>query len=696
MFDKFSERHIGVSNEKDLKAMLDVIGVKSVDELISQVIPQSIRLRKPLALPAEGMSEYEFAAHIRELADRNQPYRSFIGMGYYPSAVPAVVTRNVFENPAWYTSYTPYQAEISQGRLEALLNFQTAVISLTGMEIGNCSLLDEGTAAAAAMAMMFSLRSRDAVREGRNQLFVDRNIFPQTLDVLLTRSEPFGIELIVDDYDEYEFTGREFGAIVQYPAADGRVRDYSDFTAAAHAKGALVTVAADLLSLALLKAPGEWGADIAVGSAQRLGTPMGFGGPAAGYMTTREAFKRNMPGRIIGVSVDRLGNKALRMALQMREQHIKRERATSNICTASALMASMTGFYCVYNGPEGLRRAAETAHLAAATVARALEAMDYRLASKEFFDTLEVEAEAAVVQSLALEQGINFYYPSEGRVRMSFDAVTTALTTISTGGFSVRNESIAYYQSSAVNWIIVVFMFVSSVNFTLLFLAGTRRWREVLRSDELRVYSGIVFGSSALIALDLVLKTGRSVGSAIEHAAFQVTTLISTTGYCTEDFDRWPQFSRLVLLVVMFAGGCAGSTAGGIKVSRIVLLFKGLKRDLRRILHTREVRPITLDGQRVEEDTISSVSLFFFAYMIILFFSALIVSLDELDFTSAFTASLTCISNVGPGLGLVGPTCNFGFLSPLSKLVLSFTMLLGRLEIMPLLVLFLPSVWRKK
>ena len=277
-----------------------------------------------------------------------------------------------------------------------------------------------------------------------------------------------------------------------------------------------------------------------------------------------------------------------------------------------------------------------------------------------------------------------------------FDAVTTALTTISTGGFSVRNESIAYYQSSAVNWIIVVFMFVSSVNFTLLFLAGTRRWREVLRSDELRVYSGIVFGSSALIALDLVLKTGRSVGSAIEHAAFQVTTLISTTGYCTEDFDLWPQFCRCILVLVMLFGGCAGSTAGGVKVSRIVLLFKGLKRDLRRILHTREVRPITLDGQRVEEDTISSVSLFFFAYMIILFFSALIVSLDELDFTSAFTASLTCISNVGPGLGLVGPTCNFGFLSPLSKLVLSFTMLLGRLDIMPLLVLFLPSVWRKK
>ena len=425
MFDTFSSRHIGVTDEKDLKQMLSTIGVESVDALISQVIPQSIRLKKPLALPAEGMSEYEFAAHIRELADRNRPLRSFIGMGYYPCAVPAAVVRNVFENPAWYTSYTPYQAEISQGRLEALLNFQTAVISLTGMQIGNCSLLDEATAAAEAMLMMFALRSREAVKEGRCQLFVDRNIFPQTLDVLLTRSEPFGIELIVDDYDDYEFTGREFGAIVQYPAADGSVRDYAAFAATAHERGVLVTAVADLLALALLKAPGEWGADIAVGSTQRLGTPMGFGGPSAGYMATREAYKRNMPGRIIGVSVDRLGRRALRMALQMREQHIKRERATSNICTASALMASMACFYCIYNGPEGLRRAAETAHGAACRVAAALEAMDYALAARSFFDTLEVEAEAAVVQSLALESGFNFHYPSEGRVRLSFDEVTT-------------------------------------------------------------------------------------------------------------------------------------------------------------------------------------------------------------------------------------------------------------------------------
>ena len=424
MFDKFVNRHIGCNNADTLKAMLDTIGVGSVDELISQVIPSDIRLNTPLDL-SEAMSEYEFAAHIQELAARNQQFRSFIGMGYYPNACSAAIMRNVFENPAWYTSYTPYQAEISQGRLEALLNYQTAIISLTGMEIANCSLLDEGTAAAEAMAMMFALRSREAIKEGRNLLFVDENIFPQTLDVLLTRSEPFGIELIVDNYADYTFTGKEFGAIVQYPAANGEVRDYADFVAAAHAVGALVTADADLLSLALLASPGEWGADIAVGTTQRLGCPMGFGGPSAGYMATKEAFKRNMPGRIIGVSVDRLGRRALRMALQMREQHIKRERATSNICTASALMASIVGFHCVYNGAEGLHRAALTAHLSALTAAKGIEALGYKLACSNFFDTLEVEAEASVVESVAEEHRINFYYPSEFRVRLSFDEVTS-------------------------------------------------------------------------------------------------------------------------------------------------------------------------------------------------------------------------------------------------------------------------------
>lgn len=425
MFDKFSQRHIGVNSSKDLQEMLAVIGVKSVDELIEQVIPKSIRLKRAIDLPSEGMSEYEFALHISGIAEQNRQFRSFIGMGYYPSVTPAVISRNVFENPAWYTSYTPYQAEISQGRLEALLNFQTAIISLTGMEIGNCSLLDEATAAAEAMSMMYALRSRQAVKEGQNQLFVDSNIFPQTLDVLLTRSEPLGIELIIDDYSQYEFTGKEFGSIVQYPAANGEVRDYSEFTAAAHASGSLVTAIADILSLALLRAPAEWGADIAVGSTQRLGIPMGFGGPSAGYMTTREAYKRSMPGRIIGVSVDRLGNKALRMSLQTREQHIKRERATSNICTASALMASMAGFYCVYNGSEGLMRAAKTAHHAATTVAQALTAMGYVLNTTTFFDTLDVEVETAVVQSIALERGINFFFVSENCVRISFDEITT-------------------------------------------------------------------------------------------------------------------------------------------------------------------------------------------------------------------------------------------------------------------------------
>ena len=404
--------------------MLATIGVASVEELLQQVIPQNIRLKKALDLP-EAMSEYEYASHIAALAAKNRTFRSFIGMGYYPNVVPAVVSRNVFENPAWYTSYTPYQAEISQGRLEALLNYQTAILSLTGMEVANCSLLDEATATAEAMLMMYALRSRDAVKQGKNQLFVDENIFPQTLDVLLTRSEPFGIEIIRDDFASYEFTGKEFGAILQFPAANGEVRDYAGFAAKAHEAGVLVTAVADLLSLALLKSPAEWGADIAVGTTQRLGCPMGLGGPSAGYMATRDAYKRNMPGRIIGVSVDRLGNKALRMSLQMREQHIKREKATSNICTAQALMASMVGFYCIYNGKEGLERAALNAHTAALTVKEALEAMGYKVRTQALFDTLEVEAEASVIQDIALAREINFFYPADDCVRMSFDEVTT-------------------------------------------------------------------------------------------------------------------------------------------------------------------------------------------------------------------------------------------------------------------------------
>ena len=423
-FDSFVDRHTGLNSKEDLQQMLATIGVGSVEELLQQVIPQNIRLKKALDLP-EAMSEYEYASHIANLAAKNRTLRSFIGMGYYPNVVPAVVSRNVFENPAWYTSYTPYQAEISQGRLEALLNYQTAILSLTGMEVANCSLLDEATATAESMLMMYALRSRDAVKQGKNQLFVDENIFPQTLDVLLTRSEPFGIEIIRDDFATYEFSGKEFGAILQFPAANGEVRDYAGFAAKAHEAGVLVTAVADLLSLALLKSPAEWGADIAVGTTQRLGCPMGLGGPSAGYMATRDAYKRNMPGRIIGVSVDRLGNKALRMSLQMREQHIKREKATSNICTAQALMASMVGFYCIYNGKEGLERAALNAHTAAVTVKEALEGLGYKVRTKALFDTLEVEAEASVIQDIALAREINFFYPADDCVRISFDEVTT-------------------------------------------------------------------------------------------------------------------------------------------------------------------------------------------------------------------------------------------------------------------------------
>ncbi len=423
MQDRFIDRHIG-PNQSELQEMLSTIGVGSVEELISAVVPQNIRLHEPLKL-AEPMSEAEFAVHIRELGKKNKSLRSLIGVGYYSSAVPAVIIRNIFENPAWYTSYTPYQAEISQGRLEALLNFQTMVCSLTGMEISNCSLLDEASATAEAMTMMYAQRSRAAVKEGRNLLFVDENIFPQILDLLLTRSEPLGIELAVDNFYDYEFTGREFGAIVQYPAANGEICNYEDFTSACHQREVLVSASVDMLSLALLKSPAEWGADIAVGSTGRFGIPLGYGGPHAAYLATKEAYKRNMPGRIIGVSVDRLGNKALRMALQTREQHIKRDKATSNICTAQALLATMAGMFAVYHGEQGIKRIAMNCHSLASAAAKALEKLGYTISTENFFDTIEVEVEdSAIIRDIAQINGLNLYYPSETQVRFSFDELS--------------------------------------------------------------------------------------------------------------------------------------------------------------------------------------------------------------------------------------------------------------------------------
>lgn len=424
MQDSFIGRHIGPRGEQ-LDEMLKVIGVKSVEELIDQVVPRDIRLSEPIDL-GSAMSESEFAAHITELGAKNKSLRSLIGMGYYGTAVPAAIIRNIFENPAWYTSYTPYQAEISQGRLEALLNFQTMVCSLTGMEISNCSLLDEASASAEAMSMMFAQRSRDAVKDGRNVLLVDENIFPQTLDLLLTRSEPLGIELAVDNFYDYEFTGREFGAIVQYPAANGEICDYTEFANKCHEHDMLISASVDILSLAVLRSPAEWGADIVVGSTQRFGIPMGYGGPAAAYLATKEAFKRNMPGRIIGVSVDRLGNKALRMALQTREQHIKRDKATSNICTAQALLATMAGMFAVYHGAEGLRRIALHAHSHAAAAAAAIEKLGYNVVAENFFDTIEVEVEnSEIIRDLAQIHGLNFFYPSDTQVCISFDELAS-------------------------------------------------------------------------------------------------------------------------------------------------------------------------------------------------------------------------------------------------------------------------------
>ncbi|HPV57682.1 MAG TPA: glycine dehydrogenase (aminomethyl-transferring), partial [Tenuifilaceae bacterium] len=339
-----------------------------------------------------------------------------------------VILRNVFENPGWYTSYTPYQAEISQGRLEALLNYQTMVIDLTGMQIANASLLDEATAAAEAMVMMLNLRSRDAVKAGKNVVFVDKDVFPQTLDVITTRCAPLGVEVVTGCYSDYVYTGREFGAIIQYPSAKGTVRDYSAFVAKTHEAGALVAVAADLLSLALLTPPGEWGADIVFGTTQRFGVPMAFGGPHAAYFACKDEFKRSMPGRIIGVSIDRHGNKALRMALQTREQHIKRERATSNICTAQALLATMAGMYAVYHGSEGIKRIANYVHSVAVLVANELGKLGYTQNVRSYFDTLEFTLPANVkvddLRKIALEHQINLNYKANGTVGISIDEAT--------------------------------------------------------------------------------------------------------------------------------------------------------------------------------------------------------------------------------------------------------------------------------
>ncbi len=424
--DKFVHRHIG-PRDSEVAVMLEKIGASSLEELINQTVPENIRLKEPLRL-ADGLTERQYFRKILDLASKNKVFNTYIGMGYYDTVTPAVILRNVLENPVWYTSYTPYQAEISQGRLEALLNYQTMVCDLTAMEIANASLLDEATAAAEAMTMLFAARSRAMVKSGANRLLVDEKIWPQTLDVLITRAQPLGITLSVQPAGEFDFTEGVFGCLVQYPDSDGKITDYAGLVSRAHEKEVRVGVATDLLSLAILTPPGEWGADVVFGSSQRFGIPMGYGGPHAAFFATRDEFKRILPGRIIGVTKDVHGNRALRMALQTREQHIKREKATSNICTAQALLANMASFYAVYHGPEGIRMIAERIHFIAGFLAEKITELGYTQLNRNFFDTIRIALPRHVkredIEWLSLDLEMNFRYFENGEVGISIDETT--------------------------------------------------------------------------------------------------------------------------------------------------------------------------------------------------------------------------------------------------------------------------------
>jgi glycine dehydrogenase len=420
---EFQRRHIG-PNATDLSAMLKTIQEPNVESLISKTIPDSIRIKEDLAVPP-AISEFDYLAELKKVAAKNKLYKNYIGQGYYDTITPSVILRNIFENPGWYTQYTPYQAEISQGRLESLLNFQTMVTDLTGLPMANASLLDEATAAAEAMAMLFHIVNKtDNITKPK--LFVDNNIFPQTKQVLITRAAPINIELEFGDYKTANIDETYFGAIIQYPANNGSVNDYKTFIDAVHAANAYVIMATDLLALTVLTSPGELGADVAVGSAQRFGVPMGYGGPHAAFFATSDDFKRGMPGRLIGVSIDAQGNRALRMALQTREQHIKREKATSNICTAQALLANMAAMYAVYHGPVGLKNIAQRVHALANATATALSSLGVQQHNEAFFDTLHISGvDASQLKTAAENAGINFRYFNDGTVGITIDETTT-------------------------------------------------------------------------------------------------------------------------------------------------------------------------------------------------------------------------------------------------------------------------------
>lgn len=421
--NSFALRHIGPSQEEQ-QEMLKTIGVESLDQLIYETIPDDIRLEKTLNLE-EPMTEEDYLIHINELSKKNKVYKTYIGLGYHPCILPPVIQRNILENPGWYTAYTPYQAEIAQGRLEALLNFQTMITDLTGMEIANASLLDESTAAAEAMSLLFAVREREQKKDNVHKFFVSENVLPQTLSLLETRANPLGIKLIVGDENKFGFTNDFFGAMLQYPGKDGQICDLKTFIEKASVAQIKVAVAADILSLVLLEAPGKFGADVVVGSTQRFGIPMGFGGPHAGYFATKDTYKRDIPGRIIGVTKDASGNRALRMALQTREQHIKRDKATSNICTAQVLLAVMAGMYAVYHGPKGLKFIAENTHRQAVLLSESLEKLGFKQVNTNYFDTLQIKTSARKVKKVAKNKKVNFYYPDEDTVTISLNETTS-------------------------------------------------------------------------------------------------------------------------------------------------------------------------------------------------------------------------------------------------------------------------------
>ncbi|MGE0566773.1 MAG: aminomethyl-transferring glycine dehydrogenase [Bacteroidia bacterium] len=417
--DSFVSRHNG-PRENEINEMLKKIGVSSVDELINQTVPKGIRLKEPLKV-GEPMTEFEYLNHLRALGKKNKVYRSYIGLGYNNTILPSVIQRNVLENPGWYTAYTPYQAEIAQGRLEAILNFQTMVMDLTGMPIANASLLDEATAAAEAVFMFFSNRSREKQKNNANKLFVSKDTFPQVIDVIKTRSEPVGIEVVIGDSASFKADDNYFGAVIQYPDLNGEIHEYSNFVKACKGKEIQVAVGSDLMALALIQAPGDWGADVVYGNSQRFGVPLGYGGPHAAFFACKEDYKRLIPGRIIGVSIDSEGNRALRMALQTREQHIKRDKATSNICTAQALLAIMASMYAVYHGPKGIETIASTIHGNAVALAEALKGNGVEVVSKIFFDTILVKCKANDVIAAALKKEINFRLVDDNHVSIALD-----------------------------------------------------------------------------------------------------------------------------------------------------------------------------------------------------------------------------------------------------------------------------------